>query len=39
MYDHPNYGDRCPALPSAMLVYEMQLAAWDYDKELYKNTT
>ena len=39
MYNHPNYGDRCPALPSAMLAYELQLAAWDYNEELYKNAT
>ena len=39
MYDHPNYGDRCPALPLAALAYEMQLAAWDYDDELYENAT
>jgi len=38
-YDHPNYGLGCPALPSSALAYEMQLAAWDYDGELYKNTT
>ena len=39
IYDHPNYGDRCPALPSAALAYEMQLVAWDYDGELYENAT
>jgi len=38
-YDHPNYGLGCPALPSSALAYEMQLAAWDYDGELYKNAT
>jgi len=38
MYDHANYGLGCPALPSTALAYEMQLAAWDYDNELYKNT-
>ena len=38
-YDHPNYGLRCLALPSSALAYEMQLAAWDYDGELYKNAT
>jgi len=38
-YDHPNYGLGCPALPSSALAYEMQLAAWDYDRELYKNAT
>jgi len=39
MYDHANYGLGCPALPSSALAYEMQLAAWDYDEELYKNAT
>ena len=34
-YDHANYGSGCPALPSAALAYEMQLAAWDYDGDLY----
>ena len=38
-YDHPNYGLGCLALPSSALAYEMQLAAWDYDGELYKNAT
>jgi len=38
MYDHANYGLGCPALPSSALAYKMQLAAWDYDEELYKNT-
>ena len=37
-YDHANYGSRCLALPSAALAYEMQLAAWDYDEELYKDS-
>jgi len=39
LYNHPNYGEQCPALPSAVLAYEMQLAAWDYNNELYENTT
>ena len=39
MYDHSNYRDRCPALPSATLAYEIQLAAWDYNDKLYKNAT
>jgi len=38
-YDHANYGTGCPALPSATLAYKMQLVAWDYDGELYKNAT
>jgi len=38
-YNHPNYRLRCPALPSSTLTYEMQLAAWDYNEELYKNAT
>jgi len=38
-YDHPNYGLGCPALPSSTLAYKMQLAAWDYNGELYKNAT
>jgi len=38
-YDHPNYRLGCPALPSSTLTYEMQLVAWDYDGELYKNAT
>jgi len=38
-YNHPNYRHGCPALPSSVLAYEMQLAAWDYDRELYKNAT
>ena len=39
MYNHANYRTGCLALPSAMLMYKMQLAAWDYDGKLYKNTT
>ena len=38
-YDYANYGSGCLALPSAALSYEMQLAAWDYDEELYKRAT
>ena len=36
-FDHPNYGLGCLALPSSALAYKMQLAAWDYDKELYQD--